>query len=136
MRLTIKIFLMSTAITFGGYLGWRIWQPNLTGHWHIVKEDLGENYSSHDWMETLDITSDNIVHLNYDFNNPNPLAGKVNRLYRSLYIGPSCLSLTANYFPEGNTLYIEIENHREPFKPIRLTAVKWVKCHHSWKPEK
>ena len=135
MRLPLQIFTASVVITFSGYLGWRLWQPNLTGHWHIIEQPLENHSSTLDWMETLDIMSDNTVHLNYTPNDQYPMTGKVDRLFRNMYIGPSCLSLTANYFPDGDTLHIEIENHQEPCKPIRLTAVKWVKCPHSWKPE-
>lgn len=63
MKSTISILLTSVALTIGGYLGWREWQPNLTGHWDIVEEPLDKHYSTLAWMETLDITNDNTVYL-------------------------------------------------------------------------
>jgi hypothetical protein len=135
MRFTISIFLASLAISTSGYLAWRLWQPNLNGHWHILGEQLGENQSSHDWMETLDITKGNVVYLNYDHFNPSPTVGNVSRLYRNMYIGPSCLNLELNYQPDGNTLHLEIPNHMELTEPYQITAVRSIKCPHSWRPE-
>jgi hypothetical protein len=135
MKLTISLFLASLAISSSGYLGWRIWQPNLTGHWHIMQGQLEENHSAHDWMETLDITSDNSVYLNYDSENPFPVVGNISRLFRNMYFGPGCLSLDVNYHPDGNTLHLEIPNYSNLSDPCHLNAVRNVKCHHSWKPE-
>ncbi|SER38828.1 hypothetical protein [Neolewinella agarilytica] len=135
MKSTISILLTSVALTTGGYLGWREWQPNLTGHWDIVEEPLDEHYSTLAWMETLDITNDNTVYLNYSPDSPSPTIGAVNRLFRSMYIGPGCLSLNIDYHPDGNTLFLEIENPIDNSSPYRFTAVKRSKCPHSWRPE-
>jgi hypothetical protein len=131
-----NLLLALLAAISGPYMTWRTWQPNLTGHWDIVEEQLDDYYSAHDWVEALDITSDNLVYLNYDYDPENiyPADGKVNRLFRSMYIGPSCLSLDVKYHPDGNTLYLELPNYENPSEPYRLTAVKRYKCHHGWKP--
>lgn len=47
MKNSISLYLASLAISLSGYLGWRMWQPNLSGHWDIVEEQLDENYSSY-----------------------------------------------------------------------------------------
>jgi hypothetical protein len=135
MRQTISILFASLAISVSGYLGWRIWQPNLTGHWDIIEAPLDENYSAHDWMKTLDITSKDIVHLNYDPQNLYPTVGEVSRLFRRMDIGPTCLSLNVIYIPDGNSLHLELPNYENPSEPYRLTAVRNFKCPHPWRPE-
>lgn len=135
MKLDISIILMSIAIALGFHILWRMWQPNLNGHWDIVEEQLDDRYSAHDWIDALDITGDNIVYLNYGPENPSPAVGAVNRLFRTMDIGPSCLSLKISYHPDGNTLHLEMPNYERPSSPYQLTAVRPYKCHHGWKPE-
>ncbi|MFK8164004.1 MAG: hypothetical protein AB8H12_16285 [Lewinella sp.] len=135
MKLSISLFLASLAISSSAYLGWRIWQPNLTGHWDIIETGLNEDYSAYDWIESLDITSDDIVFLNYDPQNLYPVVGEVSRLFRSIRVGPTCLSLKMKFHPNGNTLHLELPNYETPSRPYRLTAVRNFKCPHPWKPE-
>ncbi len=135
MKHDISVILMSIAIALGSHLIWRMWQPNLTGHWDIVEGQLDDHYSAHDWIYALDITGDNIAYLNYDPENPSPASGTVNRLFRTMDIGPSCLSLNISYRPDGNTLHLELPNYENPLKPYQMTAVRSLKCPHSWKPK-
>lgn len=135
MKHDISIILMSLAIVLGFHLIWRMWQPNLTGHWDIVEEQLDDRSSAHDWINAIDITGNDVVHINYDPDNPYPAIGSVNRLFRTMYIGPTCLSLNVSYHPDGSTLYLELPNYNNPSEPHRVKAVKRYKCPHGWKPE-
>lgn len=103
MRHLYNYLFMFLALVMSIYLGLRIAQPEIIGHWH-VSQTIGTDDHQLKGIHHFNIYANGEIRLNETGDQRFFMAGTINRVFRQMDLGGGCWYVGANYKVSGNRM--------------------------------
>lgn len=105
MRHLYNYVFMFLALVISIYLGLRIAQPEIVGHWH-VSQTMGTDEHELEGIRHFNVYANGEVVLNETEGYRYSIGGTVDRLSRQMNLGGECWYVSADYHVSGNRMEI------------------------------